>query len=160
MIYHITFNRALHTSQLSINYNFNNMKKYLPILMRTPLLILLDQISKYFFYDKLFLSNRSIIQGAFNTGISRSLPIPQLITIILTIIVIILIFYYYHNNKISWIAIIFLIWWAIWNLIDRILLWWVRDFISIWNRFPIFNLADILINIWVIILIYKMEIKS
>lgn len=131
------------------------MKKYTSILISTPLLILLDQISKYFFYDKGLFSSRWIIQSAFNTWISRSLPIPQLITIILSTIIIIFVIYYYHKNKISKQATIFLVWWAIWNLIDRIFLWWVRDFISIWNRFPIFNIADILVNVWVLIFVYQ-----
>jgi signal peptidase II len=131
------------------------MKKHLLILIRTPLLILLDQISKYLFYDQNYLNNLNIIQPAFNTWISRSLPIPQLITMILTIIIIAFVIYYYQKNKISKREIIFIIWWAIGNLIDRIFLGWVRDFISVWNRFPIFNIADILINIGLIFVVLK-----
>ncbi len=131
------------------------MKKHIGIIILSTLLIILDQISKYFFYNKWLLNNLEFIQPAFNTGISRSLPIPQLITIILTIwIVFILIRLYSKNNISKWI-LIFLIAWAIWNLIDRIFLWWVRDFILLFNRFPIFNIADILINIWVILLVVK-----
>ena len=131
------------------------MKKYTNIIIFTTLLILLDQISKYFFYDKWLFSDRWIIQSAFNTGISRSLPIPQLITIILTIIIILAVIYYHHKKQISTRATIFIIWWAIWNLIDRIFLWWVRDFILAFKRFPIFNLADIFINIGLILIVLK-----
>jgi signal peptidase II len=38
------------------------------------------------------------------------------------------------------------------NFIDRIFYGGVRDFINIWIlNFPIFNFADIMLNIWVII---------
>ncbi len=131
------------------------MKKQLTTLIWTTLLILLDQISKYFFYDKALFSDRAIIQTAFNTGISRSLPIPQLITIVLTLFIIGAVIYYYHKKQISKRATIFIIWWAIWNLIDRIFLWWVRDFIFAFKRFPIFNFADIFINIWLVLIVLK-----
>lgn len=131
------------------------MKKQLPILIWTPLLIFLDQISKYFFYNQGLFSNRWTVQPVLNTGISRSLPIPQIITIVLTVLIISTIIYYYTKKQISKRAAIFLIWWAIWNLIDRIFLWWVRDFILAFHQFPIFNLADMFINIWLILVIRK-----
>ncbi|HRX64177.1 MAG TPA: signal peptidase II [Candidatus Absconditabacterales bacterium] len=131
------------------------MKKNLTTIIFTTSLILLDQISKYFFYNKGFLNNLEIIQSTLNTGISRSLPIPQLITIILTIAIITLLILMYKKNKISKRVIIFLIAGAIGNLIDRIFLGGVKDFIKIFDRFPIFNLADISINIGVILLIIK-----
>lgn len=131
------------------------MKKYTLTITLATLLILLDQVSKYFFYNKWLLNHLEIIQPAFNKWISRSLPIPQLITILLTVAIICFIIKFYLKNKISKRIVIFLIAWALWNLIDRIFLWWVKDFISIFNRFPIFNFADIFINIWVILLIVK-----
>ena len=131
------------------------MKKYTNTIIFATLLIVLDQISKYFFYDKGLFSDRWIIQSAFNTGISRSLAIPQLITVVLTLFIIGAVFYYYHKKQISKRATIFLIWWAIWNLIDRIFLWWVRDFILAFKRFPIFNLADIFINVWLVLIVLK-----
>jgi lipoprotein signal peptidase len=131
------------------------MKKHTTTIIFSTLLIILDQISKYFFYDKNLLSNREIIQSAFNTGISRSLPIPKLVTIVLTFFIIGAVIYYYHKKQISKRATIFIVWWAIWNLIDRIFLWWVRDFILAFKRFPIFNLADIFINIWLVLIVLK-----
>ena len=130
------------------------MKKHTLTIILTTLLILIDQISKYFFYNQNILNNIKIFHASFNTWISRSLAVPQIITIILTLIILWYLTYLYLKNKISKRVIIFLIAWAIWNLIDRIYLWWVRDFISLFNRFPIFNIADISINIWVIIIIY------
>ncbi|MCK9467187.1 MAG: signal peptidase II [Candidatus Absconditabacterales bacterium] len=119
------------------------------------MLIVIDQVSKHFFYDKLFLSERSIIQTAFNTGISRSIAIPQIITIIGTILILGILIYLCYKKQISKGATIFLIGGAIGNLIDRIFLGGVRDFILLFKRFPIFNLADVFINIGVVFVVLK-----
>lgn len=132
-----------------------SIKNILKISFLSIMLIVIDQVSKHFFYDKLFLSERSIIQTAFNTGISRSIAIPQIITIICTILILGILIYLCYKKQISKWATIFLIWWAIGNLIDRIFLWWVRDFILLFNRFPIFNLADVFISIGVILIVFK-----
>ncbi len=132
-----------------------SIKNILKISFLSIILIAIDQVSKHFFYDKLFLSERSIIQTAFNTGISRSIAIPQIITIIWTILILGILIYLCYKKQISKWATIFLIWWAIGNLIDRIFLWWVRDFILLFNRFPIFNLADVFISIGVILIVFK-----
>ena len=132
-----------------------SIKNILKISFLSTTLIAIDQVSKHFFYDKLFLSERSIIQPAFNTGISRSIAIPQIITIIWTILILGILIYLCYKKQISKWATIFLIWWAIGNLIDRIFLWWVRDFILLFNRFPIFNLADVFISIGVILIVFK-----
>jgi signal peptidase II len=132
-----------------------SIKNILKISFLSIILIAIDQVSKHFFYDKLFLSERSIIQPAFNTGISRSIAIPQIITIIWTILILGILIYLCYKKQISKWATIFLIWWAIGNLIDRIFLWWVRDFILLFNRFPIFNLADVFISIGVILIVFK-----
>jgi signal peptidase II len=131
------------------------MKKSIFIIIPTLLLIALDQISKYFFYDQNLLNNLDIIQPVFNTGISRSLPVPYLLTIFITVLILWYLIRLYNKNKISKRVVIFVIAGAIWNLIDRIYLWWVKDFILAFDRFPIFNLADIFINIWIIILLIK-----
>lgn len=132
-----------------------SIKNILKISFLSIMLIVIDQVSKHFFYDKLFLSERSIIQTAFNTGISRSIAIPQIITIIWTILILGILIYLCYKKQISKWATIFLIWWAIGNLIDRIFLWWVRDFILLFKRFPIFNLADVFINIGVVFVVLK-----
>jgi signal peptidase II len=95
-----------------------------------------------------------------NKWIAFSLPIEWLLLKIITIIIIILITFYYLNfekekNKLFiqiWYWLI--IWWAVWNAIERIFVWSVTDFISV-KYFAIFNFADIFINIWVIILIFS-----
>jgi signal peptidase II len=121
----------------------------------TILLLWLDLLSKHLFYNIQIIKNSTLITPSFNLGISRSIPAPMTIIIIISIIALIwfvlLYIRWYINTIITW----FLIAWTLWNLIDRILLWWVRDFINILIfNFPIFNIADVLLNIWIIIIIY------
>ncbi len=118
-------------------------------------LLALDQVSKYIFYNQNIFSS-SFIQPSFNTGISRSLPIHIYLVIFISLLAILAIFLLLKKKKISQISFIFLLAWTLWNLIDRVLLWWVRDFINIQIfSFPILNIADILLNIWIIILIIQ-----
>jgi lipoprotein signal peptidase len=131
------------------------MKKNVSMILAIITVILLDQLSKYFFYDKWFWSSLSFLEPAFNTGISRSLPVNLIIVIVLTIIISTLLLIGYKKKYIWKRATIFLIWWTVWNLIDRLFLWWVRDFILIFKRFPIFNLADTFICTWALLVIIK-----
>lgn len=131
------------------------MKKNISMILYIVIIVLLDQFSKYFFYDKWFLSDINILEPAFNTGISRSLPVNLLVIIALTIVISTLLLIWYKKKYIWKRATIFLIWWSLWNLIDRLFLWWVRDFILIFKRFPIFNLADTFICTWALIVIIK-----
>lgn len=133
----------------------NTMKKRISTIIFIITLILLDQISKYFFYDNAFFQNLPFFEPSFNTGISRSLPVNLILIIILSIIISALILIWYKKNYIWKRATIFLIWWTLGNLIDRIFLWWVRDFILAFKRFPVFNLADTFICTWAALIIIK-----
>ena len=85
---------------------------------------------------------------------------------ILTLILISLIFYYYfkeekkkNNNSLN-ISFWLILWWAVWNWIERIFFWEVTDFIWV-SFFSIFNLADASIFIWAVIyFIYLFKIKE
>lgn len=126
-----------------------------PILFWVFLLVV-DQLSKYFFYDQNLLSNLYFIHPSFNVWISRSLPVHLYLVIAISVFVAIILILLLKRNKISWIVFSFLIAWTLGNLIDRIALWWVRDFINIQIfNFPIFNIADVLLNIWIILLIIQ-----
>lgn len=131
------------------------MKKFIFPIIFIIVFVLLDQISKYFFFDMGFWSNLFFVQPAFNTGISWSLPVNVILVIVLTIVISVLILIWYKRNYIWKRAMIFLIWWTLWNLVDRICFSWVRDFIMMVSRFPVFNLADIFICIWVFLVIIK-----
>jgi signal peptidase II len=79
------------------------------------------------------------------------LPIPLFLIIIITIMVLIGIYRVFMNKKIWRIFLGFFIAGALGNLIDRVRLGGVRDFINIGIfNFPIFNIADIFLNIWII----------
>ncbi|MEI7478648.1 MAG: signal peptidase II [bacterium] len=63
-------------------------------------------------------------------------------------------YYIYRKKQTGWLAVSFFLAGALGNLIDRIALGGVRDFINIrLFNFPIFNLADIFLNIGIILLL-------
>lgn len=137
-------------------------------------LVALDQVSKYFFYDLQRGSSSDWISPSFNTGIARSIPVGAAISSIFTVIFLIWLMRWYRSQaKINFgsqnfsyrqfilmeFGTILLIWWAIGNLIDRLRLEWVRDFIDISLALldlqrPIFNFADVfvIVGVWLLIL--------
>ena len=129
-------------------------KRYFTIIF-IVIFTLLDQVSKYFFYNNAFLSNLLFFEPSFNTWISRSLPVNLILVIVFTVILSVLMLIWYKRNYIWRRATIFLIWWTLGNLIDRIFLWGVRDFILVFKRFPVFNLADTFICTWATLIIIK-----
>ncbi|MCX6823427.1 MAG: signal peptidase II [candidate division SR1 bacterium] len=124
--------------------------KHIKIWTLIIILLAVDLLSKYFFYNQKTLTN-FLITPTFNTGVARSLPIPLFLVIIITIGVLIGIYWIFINKKIGRIFLGFFIAGTLGNLIDRVRLGGVRDFINI-NvfNFPIFNVADILLNIGII----------
>lgn len=131
------------------------MKKRISLIIFIITFVLLDQASKHIFYDNAFLENTRLFEPSFNTWISRSLPVNLILVIVLTIIISVWILIWYKKNYIWKRATIFLIWWTLGNLIDRIFLWWVRDFLLVFKRFPVFNLADTFICTWAALIIIK-----
>lgn len=115
--------------------------KTIPLIIT---LLFIDLLTKYIFFDMQYL--QGIFQASFNTGISFSLPVNQLFVETITIIFIFAILYLLSQKKIHPIIATFIIAWALGNLLDRLFLWWVRDFI--WLGFgPVFNVADVYINL-------------
>lgn len=146
------------------NIFIKNYKLYFIIL-----LIFFDFVTKLFFsnyfiekkvnifWDYLFLELYK------NTWIAFSIDLPYLK--IITIFVICLIIWYYtkyekkKNNKIIDLSFILIISWAIWNARERLVFWEVTDYIWI-KYFSVFNLADIYINIWIIIYLIIIILKK
>lgn len=122
-------------------------------------LLALDILSKYFFYNKLLLQNLDFISPVFNLWISRWMQANIFIVIIISIIALFIFTYLFKIKHISRITFSILISWTLGNLGDRLFLWWVRDFISI-STFPVFNIADILLNIGIILIIIKELFKK
>ena len=115
------------------------------------LLLWIDQISKYFFYNLQKGWELPFIKSAFNKGISRGITFPMDMILILSLICILWICYFYYKKKITKGEFVLFIAWSLGNIIDRIFLWGVRDFIAI-GSFPIFNVADILLSCSLILL--------
>ncbi|MEK6907233.1 MAG: signal peptidase II [Nanoarchaeota archaeon] len=105
------------------------------------LLIILDQITKYFLGDvKNYGAAFGILQG-YTTFL-----------IIISVIVALVCVYYYREKNLR-LALSFILAGTISNLIDRILFGYVRDFIDL-KIWPVFNLADSFNVVGVILLIY------
>lgn len=133
------------------------VKKFFPIVF---LVVILDQITKLF--ANTILANGDIKLCSFfsfklikNTGAGFGIlnQNPLVITILSFIITVALIFYVFKDKK-DIVLFSLIIGGAIGNLINRIFIGSVTDFIyfSFW---PAFNLADSAISIGVIILIYN-----
>ncbi|MEK6932416.1 MAG: signal peptidase II [Nanoarchaeota archaeon] len=105
------------------------------------ILLLLDQISKHLLTTTI---NKGAAFGLFQ-GYTTLLIIVSLIVLIICI--------YYYKDKNLRLGLSFLIAGIIGNLMDRIFLGYVRDFIEI-SIFPVFNLADSFNVIGAILLIY------
>ena len=116
-------------------------KKRIIALLVCILLIWIDQITKYFFYDLQIWNQISFLSPLLNEWISRWMSLPMLIIIFVSIVCIWLFIYLFHKKYLTKLDFALLLAWTIWNLIDRIFLGWVRDFLSFGN-FPVFNMAD------------------
>lgn len=93
-----------------------------------------------------------------NDGIAFSIWLTWVLlkTITIALISWLLFYYFKYENKKSILTNLWywlLIWWAIWNGIERIFYWEVIDFVWV-KYFAVFNLADAYITIWIILLIY------
>ena len=136
------------------------IKKIYVFILITVGLIVVDQVTKVIFDYK----NIPVINGVFsftwshNTGAGFSVLEGKtllLIFITLAFLIFIFIFNYFQKNKNNFYktSMALIISGAIGNLIDRIFLGYVRDFLSFdLIHFPIFNFADSCLTIGIILL--------
>lgn len=140
------------------------MKKILPISL---LLIVIDQIVKILVINKMALQQSIIVINNFfnityvrNTGAAWSILSGNVLLLIMISVLALVTIYYYlikdkDLNKIDIVSYSMLIGGIIGNLIDRIVHGYVIDYLDfrIFNyNFPIFNIADTLIVISIIII--------
>ena len=143
----------------------NNIKTKLYFLSLS-IIILIDQFTKYiiFYNYKIFVNNDYLLfkidfvknYGAAFNIFSGSRIFLSLISIIFSVLLIYLILRKNTLNTSDLISYSFILGGTIGNGIDRVLRGFVIDFINL-NiiNFPVFNIADISINIGFIFLLYS-----
>ena len=144
----------------------NKIQTKLYFLLLSIFIILIDQITKYliFYNHKIFLNKDFLLfkldfvknYGAAFNIFSGSRIFLSLISFIFSILLIYLIFRKNTLNFFDLYSYSFILGGTIGNGIDRIYKGFVVDFINL-NiiNFPVFNIADISINIGFIILLYN-----
>lgn len=123
------------------NLTFSMKKKRLIAILLTLLLIWIDQWTKYIFYNQEIWSQFFFLDPLLNDWISRWLSMPMAVILIVSVICIWLFSYLFYKKYLTVLDFALLMAGTLWNLIDRIYLGWVRDFLSFWS-FPVFNIAD------------------
>ncbi len=123
------------------------------------LLVILDQLTKYLFQNKIYMLDGIGIEYTTNTGAAFGiLKGSNIILAIVSLLAIAFIFYYYRKAKnYERIGLILLLSGTIGNLLDRIIFGYVRDFIVIY-WWPNFNIADAY-NVLGILIILFIELK-
>ena len=139
------------------------------IIFLSIFLIFADLYSK--FLAKIFLENSDFnlifwakFSLAFNEWIAFSIPITWIFQILLSFLMLIFLIFYVSKNwnlnkNLEIFSLSLILWWAIWNLYERIFLWKVTDFIQIFSWFATFNLADSFVFVWVC-LAFFIEIRN
>ena len=144
----------------------NKIQTKLYLLSLSICIVLIDQFTKYLmFYNKKLFINKDFLlfkldfvknYGAAFNIFSGSRILLSLISILFSILLIYLIFRKNTLNSIDLYSYSFILGGTVGNGIDRIYRGFVVDFINL-NiiNFPVFNIADISINIGFIFLLYN-----
>lgn len=129
------------------------MKNWIKIITTIIIVLVIDLITKHFLFDveyfNLIPNVISIATNGGNDGAAWNIMSGQTVTlVIISLLMISALFIYNHfvKNKNTFYCIAFglMIGGAVGNLVDRIMLQYVRDFIFLdfWPTFPVFNIAD------------------
>ena len=149
----------------------NKIQTKIYFLSLSIFIVLIDQFTKYLmFYNKKLFINKDLLlfkldfvknYGAAFNILSGSRIFLSLISIIFSILLIYLILKKNNLNTLDLYSYSFILGGTIGNGIDRILKGYVIDFINL-NiiNFPVFNIADISINIGFIFLLYNIFKKN
>ena len=128
------------------------MKKNFKIWLLMLVLFAWDQLSKRFFYDLKRGQEFPFLYPTLNTGISRGVQVYLPMVILISLLGIWLFVFLWKKKHLNDQVFLLFLAGTIGNLVDRIFLDGVRDFISI-GTFPVFNLADCFLSLAVMILI-------
>lgn len=128
------------------------------MVLRFLALLAIDQISKYLFFNMRVGESLGVINPLINYGVSRSIMLNKTLVIVISIIAIGVFVYLLKKKIISRIVVVLFLAGTVGNLRDRIVIWWVRDFLDI-GLIPIFNAADIFLNIGILLMIFQ-ELSS
>ena len=149
----------------------NKIKNKLYFFFFSVLIIIVDQFTKYFiFYNyKLFVNKDLFLfrldfvknYGAAFNLFSGSRTFLSLISILFSIILIYIILRINSSNIVELYAYSLILGGSVGNGIDRIFNGFVIDFINLnFINFPVFNIADLSINIGFFLIIYCIFINS
>ncbi|MBX4191778.1 MAG: signal peptidase II [Candidatus Doudnabacteria bacterium] len=149
------------TNDKSIDANKNLFVSFLsPIFLG---LIIFDQLTKHFLAGRNFYIGPVHVRTVKNFGLSFSVDFGSTINSFLIGSALLLFFYLYFRHRNIWtrlqqLAFAFIFAGAISNLIDRIVLGYVRDFISSGVGFT-FNFADMFVVIGIILFLIQPKFK-
>lgn len=113
-------------------------------------LLVLDWGSKWIFYSQGIGSDLPFLQPLLNTGISRWIPMPSLISCVIAIVCSLLFFFLFAKDWLTLREFSLFFAGTLGNLLDRIFLGGVRDFFAFFS-FPVFNFADVFLTTAVIL---------
>ena len=144
----------------------NKIQTKLYFLSISIFIILIDQFTKYImFYNYKFFVNKDFIlfrldfvknYGAAFNILSGSRIFLSIISIVFSILLIYIILKINNLNSLDLYSYTFILGGTVGNGMDRILRGFVIDFINLnFINFPVFNIADISINIGFVFLIYS-----
>jgi len=146
------------------------LQKIASIFTSVIFLFIIDRILKYWAQYGLYHAKIDIIKNWLtfelfkNQQIAFSIPLPQIIIIPLIIIIItILIALFIQRIKVYWglmeIGLLFMIAGAVSNVYDRLQHGFVIDYLNFYFL-PVFNIADVMVGIGVIMIIISMFRKK
>lgn len=125
------------------------MKKWLILSVA----VILDQVTKNLAYHDLLPSWGGLFSSICNYNLAWSIKIPSHYFVITWILAVLLLSYLFWKNKYNIFLGLVLIG-AVLNIIDRAVYGCVVDFIRL-GRFPIFNIADIMISVGIFVFAYQ-----
>lgn len=122
------------------------------------MLIVFDQITKLIFSPRDFFVGFIHVHLVKNMGLGFSLDFGQLANLILIAAALIFFVYYYfsHQMGLSWwgrVVFALILSGAISNIIDRLYLGYVRDFLDVGLGFT-FNMADVMVVLGLVIILF------